>query len=892
MKRRRLTPKLLRSGQGSLLAAFVLLLLPSLLLHRALFLGEDFVPFDLTTFAPASVGLEPEEIAHRRQGGNYDITEKLSICVPEYQLARTELSEGRFPHWNPYVRAGAPLFANALDGFAYPPHWLFFALQPERAFGFVAWFAFALAGLFMFGFLREVGLRVLPSLFGAVVFQMSGTLAANAHFFMRMETLVWLPAGFWALERIFKQAGVRRIPAVCAFALSLGLCWLAGFPPYALACSLAFGLYVVALGLRTWRMSGVKPAAGMVAWSGLGILCGIAIAAIQLLPMIDYFPEAQRELTQDAAGLAAQGFDPAGLLGYVMPAPFGHPTETSVLPYAHNPLLYLVYSRADPQTGRLFFPINFVYTEYAVYLGAIPLLCIVLGLLKGSVRFLWFALPTLVFFLALATGDGVFRLLGWIPVLQSSPPMRFVAVACFFGAALAAMGLDVAPAPGRLRRWAAVGVGGLMVGLCLLCQITSEGMLRDLEGTKQTLVREIGARWSSSYPEVASDPDVVLRWIGPYTEAALDRFSSQALYGAIAFLLATAWLVFLPGLGMRGAWRRRAQSLLVGSAVALTALELLLLAMPVNPTFPRREPSDTPVHRFLREQRLGHRAEGGFTVARVAREVQEPVAFPPNLLIPEQIRDLNCYAFVDRRSHLPFRQLYGPDQMIRDYWLKALPADARLDLPIFDLFGVRYLLTTEEIPRLGKPATPPYEGPGGAFWIYEREKALPRAFLVPEAVPVATDGEAVDRLIAADFDPRARVLLHDVAEGSELQRTADPSRLAQATVRFTLDHPQEIEILVRDSPGAWLVLTDSAMSHWAATLNGGDIEWHRANLCFRAVWIPAGDHELRFTYHAASFLSGLIVTSITLGALLILLLWWNGHPDKRAPDVDVVEMAS
>ena len=110
----------------------------------------------------------------------------------------------------------------------------------------------------MLGFLRSIGIGWLAASFGAVVFQLSGTLAANAHFFMRMEPLIWLPAGFWALERIFHARGAQRLPPLAGFACALGLCWLAGFPPYALAVSIAFGLYILELVRRTWAQQGIK----------------------------------------------------------------------------------------------------------------------------------------------------------------------------------------------------------------------------------------------------------------------------------------------------------------------------------------------------------------------------------------------------------------------------------------------------------------------------------------------------------------------------------------------------------------------------------------------------------------------------------------------------------
>ncbi len=878
-----------------LIAVLVLIVLPALLLRRALTGEHDYVPFDITTFPPASVGLTPTELAKRKAGANYDITEKTLLCAPEYRLAREELVEGRFPHWNPYVRSGAPLFANALDGFAYPVHWLFFLLSPERSFGFGAWLAFALAGVFMFGFLREVGLRSMPALFGAVVFQLSGTLAANGHFFMRMETLVWLPAGFWALERLFQREGMGRIPSLCAFSLSLGLCWLAGFPPYALACSLVFGLYMLALGVRESREHGVRRGAVLPGWFAVATVIGIAVAGIQLLPMFDYYPEAQRELSQSAASLAAQGLDPAAALGLTMPAPFGSPLESATIPYDKNPLLYLLWSRTHPETGKLLFPLNYNYTEYALYLGVLPLVCILLSVFRGGVRFRRFALPAFVFFFLFAGGGWLFQQFAGLWFLQSAPPMRFASVLAFLGASLAAIGLEIGPT--QLSRWKHHVAFALVLGLAAALgalAFWAHGLAGDTTAANDAVLGRVSQHWMTSFPEIAGDAGKLDAFFGSVTVPALLHVARQASFAALAFVFAALWVWLLPGSRRPGARTERLSALLVVVAIVATAAELMTQASAVNPTFPHRAAPDTLVHRFLRQAHVATRGTGGFTVARVASKTTTPTQLPPNTLIPEHIRDLNCYAFTDGRSYKPFLELYGEGQMIRSFWIKALPADERLQLGLFDLFGVRYLLATEELPALGQPAIPPLSGPGGGFWVYERKSALPRAFLVERAEILDDDQLAIARLIAKDFQPRKTMLLHPTGEGDPGQLDTSQhsaESLARAHVRFVTDEPAQTTLLVTDSPGAWLVLTDTAMSHWNATIDSGEVAWHRADLCFRAVWVPPGDHEIGFSYDATPFRHGLFVTAFALGSLLFLMLYWTGRPHREETDTDIVQAA-
>ena len=208
-------------------------------------------------------------------------------------------------------------------------------------------------------------------------------------------------------------------------------------------------------------------------------------------------------------------------------------------------------------------------------------------------------------------------------------------------------------------------------------------------------------------------------------------------------------------------------------------------------------------------------------VARVGTNPTLPDAFPPNLLTRLRIRDLNAYAFLDGRSYKPFHKLYGDSILLRKFWINTLPADKRLKFGLFDLFGVRYLLSHEELPMLGPEACPPTRDLNEIerFFVYERKSALPRAFLVPTVRQESSDDATLEFLVDEDFDPLAVALLHEPisdpvgkaefnsGNGNAKDRLA---RIKKASVIFLEDHPSNIKIEVRGSPGAWLILTDAA----------------------------------------------------------------------------------
>ncbi len=886
-----------RSGGANLFSILLLLVVPAVLLFPSLFGNRDYVPFDLSTFPPWSVGLDKPTLDARRQGGNYDITEKSILCAQEYRLARDEIVDGIFPHWDPYVRAGGPLFANALNGFAYPTHWLFFLTSPEKAFGLAAWIAFALAGIFCYFFLRAVGLGILGALCGGLVFQLSGTMVANGHFFMRMETLTWLPAGFWALLSLQRHRGAERIPAFVAFAIVLCLTWLAGFPPFAASCSIAFGLYALALAGRTLRQEGKGPALSFSFWTGAAILTGLLLPMVQLLPMLDYFPESQRDLHQPLAALLSQGLDPIGWLDFIFPSPFGDGTLTQVLPYDRNPFFFLGWTRTNPETGKLFFPPNFVYTEYALYFGVAPLLAFIAALLRPSFRIRRFAFLAFIGFLLFASGGFFFKLFAAFPVFQSFPPMRFAGPVCFFAAILAGIGFDLNLATmSRRSKILLLGLGTSLLLFAVGAYIWSSWALEDPSSRTSWILKGISYRWSANLQN-GSALEMARNILGPYFAPSLERLRDSSFHASLFLLLGVIWFA----LRCRRSLRRGSNLAMALSITApvLIILDLFPLAHRLNPMFPHRELPDTAVHRFLRDKSMAAKEQGGFMVARVSRKPGAPIALPPNLLIPLKIRDLNAYAFLDAWSHKPFLKMYGKSQMIRNFWLKSLPADERLGYGIFDLFGVRYLLSTEELEELGPPATSPMEGPGGKFFVYERKTALPRAFFVSNP-SLVSDEEALKRLTSSEFNPRQSLLLSHpfgtdglrAPRPKELPKVRTRKKKGDPQIRFLEERPSSIKILIENSPGGWLLLSDVAMSHWKAHLNGQVVPWWRADLSFRALRIPPGDHEVLWTYDPGPFLNGLWLSSFSLASLLIILLWWNGRKPSTEEVKDETTLSS
>jgi hypothetical protein len=153
--------------------------------------------------------------------------------------------------------------------------------------------------------------------------------------------------------------------------------------------------------------------------------------------------------------------------------------------------------------------------------------------------------------------------------------------------------------------------------------------------------------------------------------------------------------------------------------------------------------------------------------------------------------------------------------------------------------------------------------------VYRNRTALPRVFLVHEAVAVATREEAWDAVHDPGFDPATSV----VVEGEAIPLApATGSERAEIVARGAT----EIEVEVEASAPGVLVLSEVFYPGWQAVDEmGAKREIRRANYTFRAVAVEEGTTRLRFVYAPTSFrvgaaVSGASALGLMAGAVLLL----------------------
>ncbi|MBN2189398.1 MAG: YfhO family protein, partial [Chitinispirillaceae bacterium] len=279
-----------------------------------------------------------------------------------YRLfAATNLKQGVFPFWNPYVFSGMPFFADVQAAILYPLNLL---LTP---FASADWLSpllveyqivlhIALAGVFMFLLARDLGCLRVPALLAAVTFMFCGFFTAHIFHTNLIHTAAWFPLVVLLCRRMVERNSLRYL-ALCA--LTLAAAFLAGYPQtmlhmyYWLAAWLLF--FLVAhrreAAPAPWRAGAVR----VLLFAVMAAL-SIGMVAVQLLPTRDLGEQSARpsmEFRESCEG----SFHPYRFVTLLVPDFFGTPDKA-----------YWGMSVNDERGGV------HNYWETAAYCGVVPLL--------------------------------------------------------------------------------------------------------------------------------------------------------------------------------------------------------------------------------------------------------------------------------------------------------------------------------------------------------------------------------------------------------------------------------------------------------------------------------------------------------------------------------------
>jgi hypothetical protein len=609
----------------------------------------------------------------------------------------------------------------------------------------------------------------------------------------------------WCLAAAHWAAKKGTWAATVVAGIPLGMAFLIGYIPFLILIVPLMVIFMVWLALLTWKQ-GDKRGAGRILLQLAGLgLMAALLASVQLLPSLEFTRYSNRLTGQ------YEGVDyPIGipfLLTSLMPDLFGAPFGTSdVAMWLDLP--------------------GFIYWEWAVYVGILPFILFLLTWSVGRKAWRFWVIFGLAGLL-LAMGDqGVFYrfMFDFVP---GTSWFRFISRPVYYFnlavAILAGLMFDRyfdMPAD-RHARLASGLKKVLFVGapLTILLLLLSLALQSFVDTGQQVLVQQ----------ELVQ-PELVQQESGlPTATAAIGSISAQLLR---LLLLGTASLALLIwGYGRSKGW--------------IAALALLIIVVDLW----------TAGQKFITF--IDNEPDWGWQQANLY--------LPPNR---DDYRVLQHALSENTGYFYGFQSIYGYD----GFTLQT--SEEMRDLAVTDsrivrlLSGQYYIHGSWWEDHILTPGWEPLDGPQEVA-IYQREDALPRAFIVHEVIGAANEEESLALIKDQGID-FTRVAVVQVAPNTNCD--LDPGSGSADQVAITNYEGNQITIQADAATTGWLVLNDLYYPGWEATVDGQPAVVQPTNYALRGICLPAGQHEVLFSFRPEVLSWGALLTGAALIILLLALL--------------------
>ncbi len=775
------------------------------------------------------------------------------------RFIREQIAQGEIPLWNPHILAGLPFFAAGQHSALYPLSVVYYLLPLSAAFGWFIVLNLWLAGLFMAGYMRALGVDPAGAGLAGLAFQLSGFMIANAVFPMMVAAAAWLPLILWMIENILRGRKLwffRATPLIWVVigALAIACNVLAGHIELTLYTLMIAAFYalcrLIQAFLRRWREGGRPPAlwaARTMLWLAALFLLGIGTAALQLIPLYEFAGRNWRAERSSLETVLGYAHPPRDLLQFVLPNFFGSPAQHS---YTDAFSGELVTDLRGAGLDRDYIDWGLKnYVEGALYVGALPLVLALYALVSGWRRAGWGGHLLILGFIALVAlsfmfGAPSYALIFQLPGMnQLHSPFRWVFALSFALAALAGIGLHL------LQRRAG---GGLKVLFCVLLLAAGLAIAAGAAAA-QANFEAVEPLFDRAVAELAGADQA-------YSGGRM--FFSHLLpqLRALAVVLLLGSAIFL-----WSAWKRSRFWLCL--ALIVTAGDLLLATHGFNPASdPLLLDFTPPSIQFLRGQ------PGHFRVTSLQRP-GDPSILPPNMGMRYGIDDIRGYDSIIPASTVAAMRALQPQYLLDHNQIAPLYTDPALNYAGYDLalnsdllnlLNVRYVLTAPDYEIIFPGWRDVYRQ---EVAIWENETVMPRAFLVDKA----------------DWDPRWLAEQGGGFHYGELDVLGGGlhiPRYEPATI--TRDTGREKFIDIRAESDSWLVVSESWMPGWRAFIRprgaGEGAEFGAAARLVLAklqgLELPPGDWTVRLVYSPASVQLGMFVSSISAALIVFLLGAW------------------
>ena len=735
---------------------------------------------------------------------------------------------GQWPLWNPYSFTGTPFLASYQSATLYPLN-ILLLLPKYFGWGIFIFSQTLLAAINVYLF---VGLYVkskLARLTGAIIFALAGLMTTWVEQGIPVHGILWLPLCLYLIEKFKAEKKLRYLLFLVG---TLSFTILAGHAQmfiYTFVITFMYALVITLKGSYKTFLGNFLPIV-------LSLILGLLVCAPQLLPTLELLNKSIR-ISESYIGEFNFGLLPLqDVIKFFLADFFGNPVT-------RNYWGFLNYFEANGFLGTLTLPLLlFAY----IYLKRFRV-----------TSFFLFLLPiSLIFTFVNPISHTLYS--SKIPLLTSSYASRMLFITSFAAACLSAFAIGQIIEDKKSSKllklgifsWAAIL--GIFIGTILsqkIIQIIIKNSIPKIHG-------------SLANTQVNSYLDTFIK-DGNYISSNISVAMRNSI---IPVLLISLFLIlFVLVRKVRLGLKINQTTLICTALFVLLTVDLGRYFLKFNPfvaenlIFP-----NIPALQFLQSQR---------EIFRIGREHAE--VFPPNTWIAYNLQSLEGYDPLYLNQYAKFMNFLNGVDLKSGSSSRYAEITQNYSSTHIDAANVRFFIgvlrdKSGRIPgdlidyRLQKTGYKKVFQDKSAV-ILENQNALERVYFA-QSVTVASPTQTED-IYTSDlqFDPRKQILLS--------KDLGVVSVTGKGSATITHYSPNVVKIVTKTQSDEILVLADQYDDGWLAKIDGIQTQISKANLTFRAVKAPKGEHEFIFYYWPKSFEAGVKISAVTILVIALAALF-------------------
>lgn len=745
----------------------------------------------------------------------------VSIIYPWRALGIEIIKAGHVPLWDETILSGVPLLANFQSALLNPLNILFFIFPNQIAWSLEVLIQPLLVFIAMFLFLKKIKLSTLAGITASLLYSFSGFVLVWLEYNSLIYTLIFVPLIFLLIQSILEKPQLKL-----ALILGILIC-LQIFSGYPLSTiyTLLFGM--IYFFWEYWQKYPINFKLKLI-FLILGVATGLGLAAIQLLPGQELTSLSIRNFDQSAIAGNIKYLSPAQSLTFFVPDLFG-----------------------NPATGNFWAEGSFDNLAFFLPTAGVALLLISIASGNSWKKDRRIYLVFIILGLILATKNLISQEVSQLSVLglNSAVNTRVLFMVCFSGAILAGLLFDDLR---ELKLKMIVKLVPLSLYLAILLGFWATYLK----------VNNLSIQAEYLYSTVPKSDKLAF--------AAVESIRADLITDLTGFLVSFKNMI-LPFIIVI----LTTLSLNVKSKKILFVVLTMLIFISTKISFDKYLSFTKPELFYPNIPAINHLIETGGKSRFVAEKAE---LLPQNSWTPYSLSSPNGQNNLAPLNMARYLSLVNTGQL-NDGLLTRYNQISNLGSPLINTLNVEKIVMLnhkpiESIPdKNGQPFAwlikPQWKETGNfdTVRIYQNQANLGPAWF-SKNITCETDLQKTAQILTdKNYLPQENIVI-SCAHG-HLQN------LSLGSASLTKQQPNFWEFKLTTPVENYLIISLTHYPGWQALLDGEKVDIKPANLTLMGVLIPKGDHTLELLYQPDSFRNGLIITTLTMMAwVLIFVVKW------------------